>query len=386
MSDKRDYYEVLGVGKQASKDEIKKAYRRLARKYHPDVSQEAEAEAKFKEVNEAYEILSDEQKRGMFDRFGHAGVSSAAGGPGAGFGDFGFGGGGFRDPFEIFEEVFGSFGGFGGRTRRQTRSPRRGADLRYEMSLNFEDAIFGAEREIEIPRQETCPTCTGDGVEPGTSPIRCPECNGTGEIRRQTGFFINIGTCSRCQGRGEIITNPCKECNSRGQVVKTRHLSVKVPPGVDNGTQIRLSGEGESGTHGGPPGNLYVVIRVKAHSYFRRQDDTIHVELAINIAQAAMGDEVEVPTLDGNEMMTIPAGTQTGDTIRLRGKGSPRLRRDGSNAGRGDQVVTIQVRTPTDLTNYQRDLLLELGKTLDREVVPQKEKSFFDRIRDALGV
>lgn len=381
MSNKRDYYEVLGVARGASKDEIKKAYRRMARKYHPDVSQEPDAEAKFKEVNEAYEVLADDQKRGMYDRFGHAGLGGAAG---TGFGGFDFGG--FRDPFEIFEEVFGSFGGFGGRTRRHARSPRRGADLRYEMSLDFEEAVFGVERDIEIPRQETCPTCAGNGVEPGSSPIRCPECNGTGEIRRQTGFFINIGTCPRCQGRGEIITNPCRECHGRGQVVKTRRLSVKVPAGVDNGTQIRLSGEGESGTNGGPPGNLYVVIRVKPHPYFRRQDDTIHLELAINITQAALGDEVEVPTLDGKEMMTIPAGTQTGDTIRLRGKGVPRLRRDGTNAGRGDQLVTIQVRTPTNLTPHQRDLLLELGKTLDREVVPQKEKSFFDRIRDALGM
>jgi molecular chaperone DnaJ len=353
----------------------------LAREYHPDVSKEPEAEAKFKEINEAYEVLSDDQKRGMYDRFGHAGLGGAGTG---GFGGFDFGG--FRDPFEIFEEVFGSFGGFGGRTRRHPRSPRRGADLRYEMALDFEDAVFGTEQEIEIPRQESCTTCGGNGVEPGSSPIRCPDCNGTGEIRRQAGFFINIGTCSRCQGRGEIITNPCKECNGRGQVVNTRRLSVKVPAGVDNGTQIRLSGEGESGTNGGPPGNLYVVIRVKAHSYFRRQDETVHLELAINITQAALGDEVEVPTLDGKEMMTIPAGTQTGDIIRLRGKGVPRLRRDGSNAGRGDQLITIQVRTPTALTPDQRHLLLELGKTLDREVVPQKEKSFFDRIRDALGM
>ncbi|RME79069.1 MAG: molecular chaperone DnaJ [Chloroflexi bacterium] len=380
MSTNRDYYEILGVPRTASKEEIKKAYRRLARKYHPDVSQEPDAEAKFKEVNEAYQVLSDDEKRSMYDRFGHAGL----GGAGAtGFDGFGFG---FRDPFEIFEEVFGSFGGFGGRARRHARSPRRGADLRYEMTLEFEEAIFGVEKEIEIPRQETCPTCTGSGVEPGTSPIRCPECNGTGEIRRQSGFFINIGTCPRCQGRGEIITTPCKECHGRGQVVRTRRLAVKVPPGVDNGTQIRLTGEGESGLNGGPPGNLYVVIRVKPHPYFRRQDDTIHLELAINITQAALGDEVEVPTLDGKVMMTIPAGTQTGDTIRLKGHGAPRLRRDGSTAGRGDQVVTIQVRTPTNLTPYQRDLLLELGKTLDREVVPQKEKSFFDRIREALGV
>jgi molecular chaperone DnaJ len=379
MSNKRDYYEVLGLAKGASKDEIKKAYRRMARKYHPDVSQEAEAEAKFKEINEAYEVLSDDQKRGVYDRFGHAGLGGLGG-----TGGFDFGG--FRDPFDIFEEVFGSFGGFGGRTRQRGRGPRRGADLRYEMRLEFEEAVFGVEKEIEVPRQETCPVCKGDGVEPGTSPIRCPDCNGTGEIRRQTGFFISIGTCPRCQGRGEIVTSPCKECNGRGRISKTRRLSVKVPPGVDHGTQIRLSGEGESGISNGPPGNLYVVISVKPHTYFRRQDDTIHLELAVNVTQAALGDEVEVPTLDGKEMMTIPAGTQTGDTIRLRGKGVPRLRRDGTTSGRGDQVVTIQARIPTNLTPKQRDLLLELGKTLDREVIPQKEKSFFDRLRDALGM
>ncbi len=378
---KRDYYEVLGVAKGASKDEIKKSYRRLARQYHPDVSKETEAESKFKEINEAYEVLADEQKRAAYDRFGHAGVGTGAGGFG-GFSDFG----GFRDPFEIFEEVFGGLGGFG-RTRRQTgRAPRRGADLRYEMTLEFEEAVFGMEQEIEVPRQETCNTCGGNGIEPGTSPIRCPECNGTGEIRRQAGFFINIGTCARCQGRGEIITNPCKECRGQGRVTKKRRLAVKVPAGVDNGTQIRLSGEGESGTFGGPPGNLYVVIRVKPHAYFRRADDTIHLELAVNITQAALGDEVTVPTLDGDDMVTIPPGIQTGDNIRLRGKGVPRLRRDGTTGGRGDQVITIQVRTPTNLTKEQRDLLLELGKTLDREVVPQREKSFFDRIRDAFGV
>jgi molecular chaperone DnaJ len=379
MSNKRDYYEVLGLAKGASPEEIKKAYRQMARKYHPDVNKEPDAEDRFKEVNEAYEILADEQKRTMYDRFGHAGVGGAGGF--GGFQDFG----GFRDPFEIFEEVFGGLGGFG-RSRRQRGGPRRGADLRYEMTLEFEEAVFGLEKEIEVPRQETCNTCNGSGVEPGTSPIRCPECNGTGEIRRQTGFFINIGTCPRCQGRGEIITSPCRECRGQGRIVKTRRLSVRVPAGVDNGTQIRLSGEGESGTMGGPPGNLYVVIRVKPHVYFRRNEDTIHLELAINITQAALGDEVEVPTLDGKEMMTIPAGTQTGDTIRLRAKGVPRLRRDGSNMGRGDQIVTLQVRTPTNLTKEQRHLLLELGKTLDREVIPQKEKSFFDRIRDALGM
>ncbi len=385
MSNQRDYYEVLGVAKGSTPDEIKKSYRRLARKYHPDVSEEADAEGKFKEVNEAYEILSNEQKREMYDRFGHAGLSNSAGGFGGGFD---FSGSNFKDPFEIFEEVFGGFGGFSSRNRggRQSRRPRRGADLRYELSLNFEDAVFGIEKEIEVPRQENCVSCDGSRAEAGTTPIRCPECNGTGEVRRQSGFVMNISTCGRCQGQGEIITSPCQECQGQGSITKTRRLSVKIPGGVDHSTQIRLSGEGESGAYGGPPGNLYVVINVKPHAYFRRADDTIHLELAINITQAALGDEVEAPTLDGKELMTIPAGTQTGDTIRLRNKGVPRLRRDGTASKRGDQVVTIQVRTPTNLTKNQRTMLLELGKTLDREVVPQREKSFFDRIRDAFGV
>jgi molecular chaperone DnaJ len=381
MSGKRDYYEILSVAKQASADEIKKAYRKLARVYHPDVSKEPESEAKFKEINEAYEVLSDEQKRTTYDRFGHAGLGGS-GGFGGGYQDFG----GFRDPIEIFEEVFGGLGGFGRNRRQGGRSPRRGADLRYEMSLDFEEAVFGTEKEVEVPRQENCTVCSGSGVEPGTSPIRCPECNGTGEIRRQAGFFINIGTCSRCQGRGEIVTSPCQECRGQGRTVKTRRLSIKVPAGVDNGTQIRLSGEGESGTLGGPPGNLYVVMRVKPHEYFRRAEDTLHLDLNVNITQAALGDEVSVPTLDGDDMITIPAGTQTGDTIRLKGKGVPRLRRDGTSNSRGDQIVTIEVRTPTNLSREQRDLLLELGKTLDREVVPQREKGFFDRLRDAFGV
>jgi molecular chaperone DnaJ len=373
MSSKRDYYEVLGVGRAASPDEIKRAYRRLARQYHPDVSQEPNAETRFKEINEAYEVLSDQQKRTAYDRFGHAGAQ--------GFGGFeGFGG--FRDPFEIFEELFGASFGMGGRTRAH-RGPRRGADLRYDLEIQFEEAVFGAEKEIEVPRQQTCPPCHGSGAEPGTSPIRCPDCNGTGEVRRQTGFFVNIVACPRCRGEGEVVTTPCNQCRGRKRVVETRHLSLKIPAGVDDGTQIRLAGEGEEGISGGPPGNLYVVLRVKPHRFFRRMDHNIHLELAINIAQAALGDEVEVPTVDGAmEKMTVPAGIQTGETIRMRGKGVPHLRRD----GRGDQLVTIQVLTPTNLDESQRELLSELGKTLDREVVPQRERSFFDRVREALGV
>jgi len=380
MSNKRDYYEVLGVQRNASQAEIKKAYRQLARKYHPDVSDDPHAEEHFKEINEAYEILSDDEKRATYDQFGHAGVSGA----GAGFS--GFGGFG-RDPFEIFEEVFGNFGfGFGSGTRRSRTGPRKGADLRYDLTLEFEEAIFGVDKEIEIPRQEACSVCNGSGVEPGTKPLRCPDCNGTGEIRRQAGFFINIATCPRCNGTGKIITSPCHECHGRGKTLQHRKLSVKIPAGVDEGNQIRLAGEGESGTSGGPPGNLYVVIHVKPHRHFHRVGDTVHVDMIINIAQAALGDEIDIPTLDGMQRHTIPAGIQTGETIVLRGKGVPKLRRDGSNAGRGDEVVTFQVRTPTNLTKTQRDLLLELGKTLDREVVPQREKSFFEKVKDAFGM
>ena len=373
MSSRRDYYEVLGVGRAASADEIKKAYRQLARKYHPDVSQESEAEARFKEINEAYEVLSDQQKRVTYDRFGHAGMQ--------GMGGFeGFGG--FRDPFEIFEEIFGAGFGFGGQGRTR-RGPRRGADLRYDLEIKFEEAVFGVEKEIEVPRQQTCPRCRGAGAEPGTSPIRCPDCNGTGEVRRQMGIFVNIVACPRCQGEGEIVTTPCTQCRGRKRVVETRHLSVRIPAGVDDGTQIRLAGEGEEGLGGGPPGNLYVVLRVKPHRFFRRLDHNLHLELAINVAQAALGDEVEVPTVDGAmEGMSIPPGIQTGESLRIRGKGVPYLRRD----GRGDQIVTIQVLTPTNLDDHQRELLMELGKTLDKEVVPQREKSFFDRVRGALGV
>ena len=379
MSEKRDYYEVLGIARNASSSEIKKAYRQMARQYHPDVSEDPHAEEKFKEVNEAYEVLADENKRAAYDNFGHAGVQGSGG-----FGAGGFGGFGSRDPFEIFEEVFGSFGF--GTSRRSRGGPSRGADLRYDLELEFEEAVFGAEKQIEIMRQELCSECKGEGAAPGSRPLRCPDCNGSGEVRRQAGFFINIIACTRCRGSGQIITNPCQVCAGTGKETKSRKLNVKIPAGVDSGNQIRLAGEGEAGSRGGPQGNLYVVLYVQPHAYFHRIEYNVHLELIINIAQAALGDEVEIPTLENPEKRAIPAGTQTGDTIILRGMGVPKLRRDGTTAGRGDQVVTIQVRTPTGLTSRQRDLLTELGQTLDREVIPQREKSFFDKVRDALGV
>ncbi len=374
MSAKRDYYEVLGVGRQATEAEIKKAFRRLARQYHPDVNKNADAETRFKEINEAYEILSDREKRAMYDRFGHAGPQAGFGG----YGDFS----GFGGLDDIFESFFG-----GMRTGAAARrGPARGADLRYDLTIEFEEAVFGAEKEIVVPRHETCPQCNGSGAEPGTQPIRCPQCNGTGEVRRQQqtflGSFVQVTTCPRCQGEREIVTTPCTECRGRKVIEVERPIVVKIPAGVDDGTRIRLAGEGEPGQRGGPTGNLYVVLHVKRHPHFRREGNNILLELGINVTQAALGDKVMVPTLDGDEELAIPAGTQTGETFRLRGQGVPYLRR----SGRGDQLVMVQVMTPTKLDADQKKLLKELGKTLGREVVQQPEKGFFEKLKDAFGI
>lgn len=372
-SNKRDYYEVLGVGRQASGDEIKKAYRRLAREYHPDVNKNTDAEARFKEINEAYEVLSDEQKRAAYDRFGHAGTQ---GGFATDFSGFG----GIND---IFEEFFG-FGGM--RSAAARRAPRRGADLRYDLTIAFEEAIFGVEKEIEVTRPETCPKCSGSGAEPGTTPIRCSTCNGTGEVRRVQqsflGSFVNVSTCPTCHGEGEMVGFPCMQCRGNKYVRATRKINVKIPAGVDNGTQIRLAGEGEPGERGGPPGNLYVELNVLPHPYFRRRDDNVVLELGINVAQAALGDEISVPTLDGDEKLSIPPGTQTGKVFRLRNKGVPHLRTN----GRGDEVVVIDVMIPTNLTAEQKKLFKELARTLGKDVVPQREKTFLDKLKDVFSL
>jgi molecular chaperone DnaJ len=373
---KRDYYEVLGVSKNAGEDDIKKAFRKLARQYHPDVNKASDAEARFKEINEAYEVLSDDQKRAAYDRYGHAATQS-------GFGAEGFGGAGFNDINDIFSEFFGGFARANAQARR---GPRRGADLRYDLKIDFLEAVFGAEKEIEIVRNDTCTRCAGSGSEPGTSPTRCRTCNGTGEVRRVQqsilGSFVNVATCPTCNGSGEVITVPCKQCGGRKQVRVTRMLAVSVPPGVDTGTQIRLNGEGEPGVNGGPAGNLYVVVNVAPHAYFRRKDEDIIVELSVNVAQAALGDEIEVPTVDGKEKLSIPAGTQGGSVFRLKGKGVPHLRRN----TRGDQLVLVNVQVPQSLTADQKKLFLELSKTLGKEVVPQQERGFFDKLKDAFGV
>ena len=370
-STKRDYYDVLGVGRGASGDDIKKAYRKLARQYHPDVNKDSGAEARFKEVNEAYEVLSDDKKRAAYDRFGHA---ATEGGYSSDFSGFG----GFADIFEEF------FGGFGSRSAR--RGPRRGADLRHDLSIDFLEAAMGAEKEIEIARHETCARCRGIGAEPGTSPVRCNTCNGTGEVRRVQqsvlGSFVNVTTCPTCRGEGETIPITCVECRGNKYVRVARKLTVKIPAGVDSGTQIRLAGEAEPGENGGPPGNLYVILDVRPHPYFRRKDDDVVVEVALNVAQAALGDMVVVPTLDGEETIDIPAGTQPGKVIRLRSKGIPHLRR----AGRGDQLVVIQVSIPSSLTGEQKRLFSELSKTLGREVIAQNEKGFFDKLKNLFSV
>jgi len=376
MSSKRDYYEVLGVERAAGEDEIKKAYRRLARRYHPDVNKGPDSEARFKEINEAYEVLSDSDKRAAYDRFGHAGVS------GNGFSDFtGFGGfAGFGD---IIEDLFAGFGM--GTTRTARQGPRRGADLRYDLEITFEEAAFGCEKEIEVPRSETCGRCNGTGAEPGTSPTTCPQCKGTGEIRRVQhsilGSFVNVSTCPRCRGEGKIITTLCTECHGQKTVRRTRTIAVSIPKGVDDGSQLRLAGEGEAGSHGGPPGNLYVVISVKPHPFFVRRENDLFLEFPVNFAQAALGAEVTVPTLEGEEKLAVPAGTQTGKIFRLKGKGVPYLRHN----GRGDLLVSMRVVTPSGLNDRQRELLRQLGETFGELTLPHSNSGSFERMIDALG-
>lgn len=376
MSTKRDYYEILGIERNASAEDIKRAYRRMVKQFHPDIYKGEDADDKIKEINEAYEVLSNPDKRGAYDRFGHAGVQGVGGGAGAGFPDIG----------DIFEEFFG--GGFGGGFRRgPQRGPVRGADLRYNLSIEFEEAVLGVERDIEVTREETCPRCEGNGAEPGTQPMRCPSCNGAGEVRQRQqtilGTFVNVTTCPRCRGEGEVVTSPCSECKGERLVKATRKLRVKIPQGVDDGTRIRLPGEGAPGARGGSSGNLYVFITVKPHKIFQRYEDDILLELPINIAQAVLGAEVEAPTLEGPKMMKIPPGTQPGKVLRLRGLGVPHLRR----SGRGDLLVTVNVRVPTQLTAEQRAAFEKLAETLGDETIERDEHGgFFDRIKEAWGL
>jgi molecular chaperone DnaJ len=369
---KRDYYEVLGVNRDASDEEIKKAYRKLAMKWHPDRNPDnPKAEDRFKEAKEAYEILADAQKRPLYDQFGHGGVDPAAAGAG-GFGA-GAGFGNFADTFgDIFSDIFG-----GGRGRSNVY---RGADLRYNLEISLEDAARGTETRIRIPAMEECATCHGSGAKPGTSPTTCPTCQGHGQVRMQQGFFSIQQTCPRCHGSGKIVASPCQTCGGAGRVKQHKTLAVKIPAGVDEGDRIRLSAEGEAGMNGGPPGDLYVVVHLKPHAVFTRDHNDLHCEMPISITTAALGGDIEIPTLDGYAKIKVPAGTQTGQMFRLRSKGIKGVR----SSGHGDLICHVSVETPVNLTPRQKELLQEL------ESINQKDngrhnpraKSWMEKVRE----
>lgn len=367
---KRDYYEVLGLERNASGDELKKAYRRLAMKFHPDRNtDDPNAEEKFKEASEAYEILADPEKRRAYDQFGHAGVEGQAGGAGG----FGFEGN-FGDIFgDVFGDIFG--GGRGGRGNGVSR----GADLRYNLNLDLEQAVNGDDIEIRIPVLAGCEECDGSGAKPGTSPQTCPDCQGHGQIRVSQGFFSLQQTCPRCRGQGRVITDPCHSCGGAGRIEKPKTLSVKIPAGVDTGDRIRLTGEGEAGMHGGPPGDLYVQVEVNDHPIFVREGRHLYCEVPISIADAALGGELEVPTLDGRVKLKIPPETQTGKVFRLRGKGVTQVR----GGGVGDLLCKVVVETPVKLTDKQKELFEELRASLNGDAKHSpKEKSWFDGVKD----
>jgi molecular chaperone DnaJ len=380
---KRDYYEVLGIARSASDVDIKSAYRKLAMKYHPDRNPgDKVAEERFKEAAEAYAVLADAEKRSLYDRFGHAGVSTAAGGPGF-------------DPtvFTGFEDILGGLGdlfGFGdlfGSARRRG-GPQRGADLRYDLEITFEESARGSETTVQIPRQETCETCSGSGAAPGSSPTVCPQCRGQGQVRFQQGFFTVARACPQCRGSGRIITKPCTTCRGAGRVTRERKITVKIPAGIATGQQLRLQGEGEAGAAGGPPGHLYVVVHVQEHDFFRRDGVNLFCEIPVNFTTVALGGEIQIPTLDGSETVKIPEGTQTGTTLRLRGKGMP----DVNGRGRGDLFATIQVQTPKKLTKEQRHLIEQLARALPQDKFEPRsredtheERNLFDRVKDMFG-
>jgi molecular chaperone DnaJ len=374
MTDKRDYYEVLGVSRTATAEEIKRSYRRLAREYHPDINRNDGAEEQFKEINEAYEVLSDADRRANYDRFGHA----ANGMGGAGADPFGFGASPFGDLFESF---------FGASTTRRRSAPARGADLQVTIDLTFEEAVFGVEKEVELTRLETCEACHGTRMKDGQTPPRCSTCGGTGEVRRvqQTilGQFMTSTPCSTCHGEGVVISDPCPACRGRGRNSHARIINVAVPAGIDENATLRLSGQGEASKGGGPAGNLYVKVRISPHKLFTRQGKQIQSQVGVNVAQAALGDEIEIETIDGSIAFTLPGGTQSGQQFRLRGKGVPDMR----GGDRGDQILTVHVLTPKGLSEEQRALFEQLAETLGSEITQQPpQRSFFEKVKDALGV
>ena len=372
---KRDYYEVLEVGRTAKDQEIKSSYRKLALKHHPDRNPgDKKAEEKFKEAAEAYAILSDPDKRARYDRFGHAGVGSTQG----------------FDPsqFTGFEDIFSGLGdifGFGGGGRRA--GPQRGADLRYDLEIKFEQSAKGVETSIQIPRNETCETCHGNGAAPGTSPTTCPQCRGTGQLRYQQGFFTVARTCGQCRGAGKVIAKPCSTCRGQGAVEQMRKLTVKIPAGIATGQRLRLAGEGEAGTLGGPPGDLYVVIFVREHEFFQRDGNDLHCSVPLAFTTLALGGEIQVPGLDGDETVKIPESTQTGTTFKLRGKGMP----DVSGRGHGDLLITVQAVTPKKLTKEQKKLLEQLSATLPEQKIrpsareDEDDRGLFGKVKDIFG-
>ena len=374
---KRDFYEVLGVNRDAADDEIKKAYRKLAMKFHPDRNPDnPKAEEQFKEAKEAYEILSDPQKRAAYDQYGHAGVDPQAG-MGGGFGGAGMGGG-FADAFGgIFDEIFGGRGGGGGHGRSNVY---RGADLRYNLEITLEQAAFGTETKIRIPTMEECEHCHGSGAKPGTQPKTCPTCSGSGQVRLQQGFFSIQQTCPKCHGTGRIIPEPCTHCRGAGRLKQHKTLAVKIPAGVDEGDRIRLTGEGEHGVNGGPAGDLYVQIHLKPHAVFQREHNDLHCEMPISFTTAALGGEIEITTLDGVAKIKIPAETQSGKVFRLRGKGIKGVR----SASHGDLMCHVAVETPVNLTERQKELLRELEELSNRDGGKHnpRAKSWMDRVRD----
>jgi molecular chaperone DnaJ len=382
---KRDYYEILGVSRTATEIEIKSAYRKLAMQHHPDRNPgDHAAEEKFKEAAEAYAILADADRRSAYDRFGHAGVSSAAGG-GAGFDPSVF------QEFGDFADILGNMFGFGDLFSggRRRGGPQRGADLRYDLEISFEESARGAETTIQIPRQESCDTCRGSGSAPGSSPAACPQCHGQGQVRFQQGFFTVARTCPQCRGAGRIITKPCQTCRGAGRVTRERKITVKIPPGIATGQQLRLQGEGEGGSGGGPAGHLFVVVHVQEHEFFRRDGINLFCEIPVNFTTVALGGEIQVPTLGEPETIKVPEGTPTGTTLRLRGKGMP----DVNGRGRGDLFATVQIRTPKKLTKEQKHILEQLAKALPKEKFEprprgdqeQDERNLFDRVKDMFG-
>jgi molecular chaperone DnaJ len=366
---KRDYYEVLEVNRNASETEIKKAYRRLALKYHPDKNPgDKAAEEGFKEISEAYAVLSDSQKRVAYDQFGHAGVN------GGGFSSGGFGGG---SPFDdIFSDIFGDI--FGGGTRRGRG--RSGDDLRYNLTISFEEAAFGVEKSVQIPRHVVCDNCDGSGARPGTRPKVCPTCQGAGQVRYQQGFFSLTRPCPQCTGAGKVIEEPCSECRGSGRIRGKKTISLRIPAGVETGSRLKLSGEGEPGIQGGPPGDLYVVLTVAEHPIFTREGQDVICEIPISFAQAALGCELEVPTLEGKVKIKVPAGTQSGKVLQLAGKGIPSLQ----GYGRGNELIILRVETPTRLTSRQRELLEDFAREGGEDTQPLG-KRFFDKVKELFG-